>query len=190
MTGLIAAIAVSSSSPAWAKDMTDAVAGLSVSVVSSSRLARHDPKSGYFAYKTLDCDGAHRSVRLTRDRRLVEEEAAVDVPGFGQPATEFFGQGVTKRSLTLATKHGVRIGMTDAQVRAKLGKPDRTWAKSPYSATLYRQTVMDDRENGSGLRNTYIFKSGKLIEVLLNLDSIPGCGVDGDPEQGWPWTKF
>lgn len=49
---------------------------------------------------------------------------------------------------------------------------------------------MKDRETGRVLRNTYIFKHGKLIEIAINLDSVPGCGDDSLSDAGWPWSKF
>lgn len=173
--------------------LTYAVAGLSVNKSTVSYVCWHDPNTGYYATKMMECDGAHRFARLSRDRRLVEE-AGFDVPNFGKPSSDFFSENkIEKRKLSLSTKHGITIGMTESAVIKKLGKPDRSTKagkKKEYSAILYRYIKMDERENGSGLRNTYIFKSGKLIEILLNLDSIPVCGADGDPEEGWPWTQF
>ncbi len=60
-----------------------------------------------------------------------------------------------------------------------------------YWCALYKKVVMRDRVHGRVLRNTYIFKHGKLIEIALNLDFIPGCGRDDSAsDENWPWSKF
>ena len=100
---------------------------------------------------------------------------------------------IEDRKLELATKNGIRIGMTREQVVEKLGAPTRTAVRGnarEYWCALYKKVVMKDRERGHVLRNPYIFKHGKLIEIAINLDSVPGCGDDSLSDAGWPWSKF
>ena len=113
---------------------------------------------------------------------------------FGRkPRGEIGGTAVQDHAFETSTKHGVKIGMTKAQVLAKLGKPTKSVTrgrKGEFWCCMYKKVQMEDREYGEVLRNTYVFKSGKLIEVSINLDSVPGCGEDSLSDAGWPWTKF
>ena len=95
--------------------------------------------------------------------------------------------------LDLATKNGIRIGMPWQEVVEILGAPTRTAVRSnvrEYWCALHWKVVMKDRERGHVLRNTYIFKHGKLIEIAINLGSVPGCGDDSLSDANWPWSKF
>lgn len=90
------------------------------------------------------------------------------------------------------TKSGIRIGMTRGEVEKQLGKPARTAVRGnakEYWCALYKKALMRDRENGRILRNTYIFKHGKLIEIAINLDSVPGCDDNSLSDANWPWSK-
>lgn len=176
---------------AWPSNMCVSMAGLSVESRELTAACWHDPKSGFFAVKTLDCDGAHRMVMLTKDRRVVNDYG-YDTTRFGRaPKDDWTGNKVEDHPFAAKTKHGVAIGDTKSRVLAKLGRPTKSVTKKGiYWCALYKKVVMDDKENGSVLRNTYIFKNGKLIEIMLNLDSIPGCGENSLSDDGWPWTKF
>jgi hypothetical protein len=55
---------------------------------------------------------------------------------------------------------------------------------------LYKKVAMQDGSYGCVLRNTYIFKHDKLIEITINLDSLPGCCEDALSDEHWPWSKF
>jgi hypothetical protein len=84
--------------------------------------------------------------------------------------------------------------MSRDEVVRKLGAPTRTAVRGgegEYWCALYKKVEMEDRVTGRVLRNTYIFKHGKLIELAINLDAIPGCGDDDSAsDKGWPWSKF
>lgn len=183
------AVLVLALTPGLPKSMTVSLGGFSLQQDKLTNACRYDANSGYYLIKTWECDGGHRSIRLTRDRRLVEQ-SGYDIPNFGTKPEFESPYKIEPGKLALATKHGVGIGETRTAVERLLGKPARTMSRGAYSAILYRHREMFDKENGEVFRNTYIFKNGKLIEVLLNLDGIPGCGGDGDDETGWPWTKF
>lgn len=153
----------------------------------------HDPASGYYLYKSMECDGAHTLLTLTKDRRMVTE-SGFEVARFRRKQENAGGMKIEERKLDLATKHGIRIGMTRDEVIEKLGKPTRTalrGANKEFWCALYKKADMEDRATGRVLRNTYIFKHGKLIELAINLDSIPGCGDDDSgSDEGWPWSEF
>ena len=177
---------------AWPANLTAAVGGVSTEARVASHGCWHDPESGYYLYKTIDCDGAHVQVTLTKDRRMVLD-CGFEVARFGRKPEEGPGTGIEDRKLELATKNGIRIGMTRQEVVEKLGAPTRTAVRGnarEYWCALYKKVVMKDRERGHVLRNTYIFKHGKLIEIAINLDSVPGCGDDSLSDAGWPWSKF
>lgn len=176
----------------WPKALTTSVANLSVNSLQNANKCWRDPGSGYFAYTTMECDGGHRSITLTKDRRVVGE-AGYDTSRFGRkPENQPFAQ-VQEKRLMLGAGNGVKIGMTRRQVQAKLGNPTKTATRvksGEFWCALYKKVEMKNREEGQVLRNTYIFKNSKLIEISINLDSIPGCGDDSLSDQGWPWTKF
>lgn len=176
----------------WPKAMTTSVANLSINDFQNANKCWRDPANGYFAYVTIECDGAHRGLTLTRDRRVVGE-AGYDTARFGRkPENEPFGQ-IQEKRMELAAGNGIKIGMTRRQVQAKLGKPAKTAVRGKsgeFWCAMYKKVDMKNREEGHVLRNTYIFKNSKLIEISINLDSVPGCGDDSLSDQGWPWTKF
>jgi|GEM_PF-3722827 len=120
------------------------------------------------------------------------EAQGFDTTRFGRkPQFEGAAQ-ITNAALKLQAGNGIAIGMTKSAVLKKLGKPARTavrGAKKQYWCALYKK-LNGTREDGVILRNTYIFKEDKLIEMSLNLDSVPGCGEDSISDQGWPWSKF
>ena len=84
--------------------------------------------------------------------------------------------------------------MSRDEVVAKLGEPSRTairGGKKEFWCALYKKAEMQDKVSGRVLRNTYIFKDSKLVEIAINLDSVPGCGDDNTTsDEGWPWSKF
>jgi hypothetical protein len=169
--------------------VTDSVGGFSVQGRTLSQACRHDSRTGHYLLKQLDCDGAHVAVVLTRDRNMVEDWG-YDVPNFGTPDPR---GAIEAKPFPLETKNGIRIGMTVAQVEGRIGRPDRVGrrgASGEFLCYLYRKITMEDKENGYALRNTYVFKGGRLIEVQIHGDSIPGCGQDGLSEEGWPWGRF
>lgn len=177
----------------WPENLTVAVAGMSAEARTVSYGCWRDRESGYYVYKSMDCDGAHTSVTLTRDRRMVEK-AGFEVARFGRKPEFAPSHEAEPRSLRLTTKHGIEIGATRDAVVKKLGQPARTAVRGrekEYWCALYKKVVMNDRETGRVLRNTYIFKNGRLIEIAINLDSIPGCGDDDTiSDEGWPWSEF
>ena len=176
----------------WPANLTVAVGGMSTEARVVTHGCWHDAESGYYLYKTIDCDGAHVSVTLTKDRRMVLN-CGFEVARFNRKPEDGPGNAVEDRQIDLATKNGIRIGMTRAQVEEKLGKPTRTAVRGSakeYWCALYKKVVMQDRERGHVLRNTYIFKHGKLIEISINRDSVPGCGDDSLSDANWPWSKF
>ena len=96
---------------------------------------------------------------------------------------------IEDRKLEFATKNGIRIGMTRQEVVEKLGTPTRTAVRGnarEYWCALYKKVVMKDRERGHVLRNTYIFKHGKLIKIAINLDSVPAAATIPFPTRAGP----
>lgn len=178
---------------AWPFNLTVATSGMSAEAREITYGCWHDPQSGYYLYKSMDCDGAHTSITLTKDRRMVTE-SGFEVARFGRKPKESAGTKIEERSFDLTTKHGIRIGMSRDEVTGILGAPTRTAVRGKdrqFWCALYKKVEMDDKVNGRVLRNTYIFKNDKLIEIAINLDSIPGCGEDNTAsDENWPWSKF
>ena len=178
---------------AWPSNFTVAASGMSAEARGVTFGCWHDPKSGYYLYKAMDCDGAHTGITLTKDRRMVVE-SGFEVARFGRKPEEAAGNNIEERSLDLTTRHGIRIGMSRDEVVGKLGTPTKTAQRgknNEFWCALYKKVEMKDKVSGRVLRNTYIFKHDKLIEIAINLDSIPGCGDDDTTsDKGWPWSQF
>jgi hypothetical protein len=160
---------------AWPLRLTLSVAGMSVEdYLNSNSSCPHDPKSGYYVCKNIDCD-AIVTVRLTKDRRMVNNSDNIERP------------------LELSTKHGIRIGMTRDEVLRRLGQPNRTavrGSKEEYWCALYMKI---DTKAQQALNNTYIFKQGKLIEIEITLtdtDCETGEVCETFYLQTWPDSKF
>jgi hypothetical protein len=187
MLGIILVLA------AWPSHLCVAVGGMSAERRTITSGCWHDPQSGYYLYKSMDCDGAHTHITLTKDRRMVAE-SGYEVARFGRKPDDAAGAKIEERKLDLSTLNGIRIGMSRDEVVRKLGPPTRTAVRGQekeYWCALYKKVAMEDRVTGRVLRNTYIFKHGKLIELSINLDAIPGCGDDDSASnEGWPWSKF
>lgn len=176
----------------WPSHLTVATAGMSVESRELTYGCWHDPESGYYLYKAMDCDGAHTGITLTKDRRMVLD-SGFEVARFGRKPEEGAGAKIEERRLDLSTKHGIRIGMSRAEVVRKLGQPTKTAVRGKnkeFWCALYKKVAMEDKVSGRVLRNTYIFKNDKLIEIAINLDSVPGCGDDSLSDENWPWSKF
>jgi len=176
---------------AWPKAMAVTLAGMDIRPYPTTE-CRYDPKSKFFVYLTNDCDGSHRSITLTRDRRLVGD--LFDTSRFGRKSSPAFADAAIKeRALPLSTEDGIKIGITPKQLQAKMGKPFKTakrGAKGEFWCALYKKVQMENKDAGQVLRNTFIFKDSKLAEISINLDSVPGCGDDSLSDAGWPWTRF
>ncbi|MFN6018330.1 MAG: hypothetical protein ACK49N_12215 [Verrucomicrobiota bacterium] len=177
----------------WAECLTVTLGGISAEDQIIGISCWHDPKSGYYLLKTTECDSAHVAVILTKDRRIVTK-CGFEVAGFGRKPEYGSGEIVEHRKIDLITKNGIHIGMTRKQVEQKLGKPNRTAVRGgtrEYWCMLYKKVAMEDKKIGRVLRNTYIFKHDKLIEISINLDSVPGCGDDDHlSDANWPWSEF
>lgn len=137
-----------------------------------------DTNSDYYLTKAVDCDFSSVNITLIRDRRMIPDWIS----------------SPTKEPLNLSTNTGEYIGMALSTLMKKLGKPTkqvRRGAQSQYTCLLYRAVRMEDKTFGQRWDRTYIFKGGKLIEINLNYQSIPGCG-DSDPYSltHWPPGKF
>lgn len=138
----------------------------------------NDTDSRYFAQKLVDCDYGHVTLRLTSDRRL-----------------QYEGSGATleRRRLGTILKNRVHLFDSPVSVRRIAGKPFKQatrGANDEYLCFMYKSIHMDNATDGDVLRNTYIFKKNRLIEVAVSLDSIPGCGEDSLSDEGWPWSQF
>ena len=177
----------------WPSNFTPASAGCRPKRASSARLLA---RSGERLLR-LQVDGLRWCAHQRHaDRRIAAWSSTRALKSRASAASRKTRPGaeVEQRKLDLGTKNGIRIGMTRDAVIAKLGKPTRTAVRGKgkeFWCALYKKVAMRDRENGRVLRNTYIFKHDKLIEIAINLDSIPGCGDDDSAsDEGWPWSQF
>lgn len=122
-----------------------------------------DPKSGFFILRTIECDGAHVSLLLTRDSKLTS--------GY---QTEYQKKPITP----LSTGKGIRIGDSQAAVRKKLGTPTKNLRTGDRKQFVEYRYEWHDVKNGEGhdWANVYTFKQGKLIEIWFQREAFPGEG--------------
>ncbi len=138
-----------------------------------------DKRTGFHLVRTIDCDGAHIMVMLTRDRREVSNQGYKVHKGHELHIEDTSWRPLDNKPLpSLSTGKGVRIGDSPQRVRARLGAPrtvKRTGARKQFLEYTY---LWKNVKNGVGTewRNRYTFKAGKLIEIAFNRDMVPGCG--------------
>lgn len=176
----------------WPKNIAVSAGGLNATDYEPTNACWRDPKTGYYIYKNMECDGGHRAITITKDRRVLEE-AGYDTTRFGRKPKEWMPYKIETRPFPASAGNGVRMGMTKSSLLKKLGKPAKTAVRGKrgeFWCALYKKADLDAKKEGQVLRNTYIFKNGRLVEMKINLDSVPGCGDDSLSDAGWPWTKF
>lgn len=174
LTLLIAlALAGSGKAPAW---FDRSVAGYALQYDETHGQAGiHDPKTNYYLLRSIECDGAHLTVILTRDRTIMTSNG-YRVPNFKDPSgAEGYTAVVEKPLSSLSTSKGVRIGDTPSQVKARLGKPTEIKTTGSRKQFVELDYVWRDIKNGEGhiWTNSYTFKQGKLIEITFNREMYP-----------------
>ncbi|MBS1716310.1 MAG: hypothetical protein JSS72_01105 [Armatimonadetes bacterium] len=153
--------------PARPKWEEKSLAGYVFSPKQDKNIAVWDKASGWYLVRSYDCDGAIQSLILTRDRKLVRQEGYA-VPSLGATGSDdsYGDRKLTHRSLTkLATGKGVKIGDTSEMVVQKLGKPSTIHNKAGFLEYNYH---FDHK--GATVDNTYTFKAGMLIQIVLGFD--------------------
>ncbi len=163
---------------AWPKQFVESAAGLNVESVKVRIACWLDPGTGWFALKTRECDGAHVAIIITKDRNVVEENG-FDVPGFGREEKDFgSGEAIQRKSFAPKTRNKIAVGSKISTVVRILGTPTarfREGTRKQFEVLQYKAVLMTDKENGKSLENTYVFKEGRLIEIRLFRNLIPGC---------------
>ena len=122
----------------------------------------HDEESGRLIFKTNDCDGGHRTIKLTRDHKEVKEFAGEWCKWIKQPVrSEAF--------------NGFSLYDSDTDLKRILGGPTSVSKEGRYRRWHY---VWNDVKNGEGVKwqNEYVFRDGKCVEIIFRRDSVPGCG--------------
>jgi hypothetical protein len=129
-----------------------------------TRIIRN-PKSKYFLFTALDCDGAHVVAVLTRDKRTVEHG-------------EF--PVVLSNRLTTRVFREIKIDDQKSKVTQILGEPRRRKKSGQFEVHRYFKLF----KNGNDQRylvNDYVYKQNRLIEASIHYESVPGCGETFDP---------
>ena len=152
---------MSSTRPAW---VPNDLAGFAIGFgKESAQIKRQDARSGLWIARMIECDGAHVSLVLTRDKKLIHVEDGWD-PNSSKPTALRY----------LGTDRGVLIGMTETQVSGKIGKPQKRKLDGPYVRTSYEWKNL---KNGEGFiySQELVFKKGDLIEISVGREAVPGC---------------
>jgi hypothetical protein len=154
-------LTLAGSKPKW---VPNNLAGYAIGFGSeTSQIRRKDRETGYWIGRGIDCDGAHVVVILTRDTKMFRNFSPLQ-PGDVQIA----------KLRNLGTDRGVTIGMTENQVSTKIGKPQQRKLDGPYVRTSYKWKNV---KNGEGYiySQELVFKKGKLIEISVGREAVPGC---------------
>lgn len=131
----------------------------------------YDKKTGYYLVRYAECDGANLTLLLTRDRKMIQDQG-YRVPSL--PESEGNSHRLTEKPLpSLKTGKGIEIGDTQAQVQARLGKPQKVAKEGPanqYNVLSYQASAKGDPKTGELGRfwlQRYVFKENRLIEVCF-----------------------
>ena len=150
--------------PAWFDTM---LAGYAFEYDEQHRpITVHDAKTGFYLVRSVDCDGAFVRLLLTRDRKLVSE-MGVGVPGFND--ADPYEIAVEKPLPSLSTGKGLKIGDSEARMRALLGSPSKAsveGSRSQFRVCSYKWKSPKNKDDISVTYDQrYTFKAGRLIEV-------------------------
>lgn len=124
-----------------------------------------DQKSGWIIYKTLECDGSHRMIRLTRDYKEVKRLGGNWAKWIeGRVAQSVVGQ--------------FQVQGRDSELIRFIGEPTKVIVDGRYRRWRY---IWRNVRNEKGViwMNEYVFREGRCVEVSYHRDNYPGCG--GDP---------
>lgn len=158
------------------KNVDISVAGY---VIQKDPVTIYDKTSGFYLMRSVECDGSHRSIVLTKRREQT---------GWYQGA--YLSEYHERELAYLRTGRGIAIGDGVKKVIRVLGKPTETIKKDKWEGLLFVGKVRYAPGEGVNYTSEYVFENGKLIEVRLGQDMVPGCGgEDGDFEYGLWLTK-
>jgi hypothetical protein len=165
-TLLLTRIKLPEKAPKW---MDNELAGYAfASDIKHHDVAVIDPVSRYMLIRVIECDGADITLLLTKDRYEVDN-MGIGIPGFSKDLTNKDIQAVEKPLPNLRTGKGVMIDMAMQSVIFKIGLPTKrykTGKRNQYLNLEYSWT--EGKGITAGLyEQTYVFKSGKLIEILF-----------------------
>jgi hypothetical protein len=136
---LLGLIVIAAAQSSWPPTLTAEVGGLSLVSELPAYVCHFDKASRFFVYHTNDCDGSHRSLRLTRDRRMIAS-AGYNAQPCGGPASDSFDKTIETRPFHLGTGHGINIGMSRRELVKKLGQPEKTAVRGPSRSSGARST--------------------------------------------------
>ena len=135
-------------------------------------LAVFDAKTGYFLIRDNECDGGIITLILTKDRNEVAN-LGYRVPNFKRSDNEESILKLTFKSLpSLSTGLGIRIGDSEATLTKRFGKPKEiniSGSRDQFTEYNYKWKTRKDDSDGE-FDETYIFKAGKLIEIMFVRD--------------------
>ncbi len=136
----------------------------------------HDPKSGFYLIRDVECDGGVLIVTLTRDRNIVTGNG-YKVVGF-VPKTHDNGslQLVEKALPNLSTGKGIAIGASTSRVRSRLGRPTKIGHSGARRQWLDWTYIWINKKEDVKYTERYTFKANKLIEVEFSrlANDLPG----------------
>ena len=164
--GIALSLTLSQPKPHWVSDL---LAGYALEDDESHRtLCAYDAAKGYYLVRSAECDGAILTLMLTKDRHLIANQFGYKVPSLeGENGTD----AIKNRKLSnLKSNPGVQIGDSESSVRKALGKPskvEKTGNRKQFDTFKYQWESKVGERKMYRLQ-TYTFKEGKLIEIMLH----------------------
>jgi len=137
------------------------------SIENKKSFAFIDPKTNYILVRAGECDGAHRSLRVYRNRaRLKQSEDA-----------HLANRLQLKVLPKLVTSQGIKLGDTQERVRQLLGSP--TWSGGSLWRTKETvwsyHTLKGTRDKGIEYITLFRFEEGRIMGIELMREDIPRC---------------
>jgi hypothetical protein len=123
-----------------------------------------DRSQGVHLYSSIECDGGHRRLILSRDLDAIRKNEGYEA---SKDFLDYLPQ--SDKPLAAATELGVKLGDTPEAVRARLGAPARDFFSKKFQARELIYKYRDARQQRL-YASYYLFREGRLFYIELSWD--------------------